>query len=476
MKDVDHVSMNIDFPYFAGNVVLPELGDGFELDKFHYDMANLLYNNKFVYIISPRGHLKTTLFSIAYPIWIMYRQQRKRISLISASLQQSWSNMEIIQNVIESSPHLKHLIPSSRRDTWNRGQINTTTRCTCFVRPFRPSIRGTHVHYSICDDILRDEEITQEQAIEYFWSLIFPITRTLKGQHVVIGTPMTTDDLFAQLENPAKKNPQNIDIAKILGKAGMLPIGNRWQAVVTNKKGKWLRPLWEKQFTLDQHEATRYLQGSLIFDREYMCNPRAGGSAIFTENLLSKRHSLELNIRRKGCLYFLGVDVAISEKQTSDFTVFMVIEMDAYRNLRVVKMERYQGKSTDWQIRRIKELHRDFNFATIEIEDRGLSKGMVRTLQEDEETRYVTDPFVTGKINKELLVSGIESSLSTGELTLLDTEVLINELKNFGIKKDRSGKQTYEALGGHDDTVIALGLAIHAIRKRGVGVASIDFV
>jgi len=50
--------------------------------------------------------------------------------------------------------------------------------------------------------------------------------------------------------------------------------------------------------------------------------------------------------------------------------------------------------------------------------------------------------------------------------------ILIKELMAFGIKKDNYGKETWEGLGAHDDTVMSLAFAYDAAAYGSVGVAS----
>ena len=85
--------------------------------------------------------------------------------------------------------------------------------------------------------------------------------------------------------------------------------------------------------------------------------------------------------------------------------------------------------------------------------------------------------FLTNKNNKEELISHLLSGFQCNNLFILNNPIIIKELSAFGLKKDvRTGKETYEALGGHDDTVISLGLAYEAATVLSGGKASVAFV
>jgi len=248
---MDEVRMTLDFPYFAEEVL------GYKFATFHKEQMNAVSDgrNRYVFIISPRGHLKTTLFSIAYPIWRLYTSRKKnlRICLTSSALDQSWDAMEFVQNKIEENDYLRELMPVHREKAWNKSETTLTNGNKYFVKPFNDTIRGTHVDYYINDDILREEGTTQEQIKTKFWSLITPCIQTRKGQLVVVGTPMTIDDLLHELkEKPDWK-------------------GLHYKAVVLDDSGNWMEPLWKERFSLTELREIKRNMGNLLFEREYMC-------------------------------------------------------------------------------------------------------------------------------------------------------------------------------------------------------------
>lgn len=446
-----------------------------KLSAFHREDLKKL-NSRFPVFMWPRGHLKTTLITKDYSIYNAWKYSGGfDIAISSGALEQSMKFVEEIQQSIEENPLLHHLIPK-KSDTWNKTQMNLANGNRFFVKPFNDTSRGIHVDLMILDDILRNRDITQDEVRYIFWSVFFPTVQTRKGQLVTIGTAMTTDDILHELLNIAnsEEGDEKYDIKKACIEAGLLPVVTKRQAVIIDDSGNWKDILWPEKFTFHELKAIKALQGSLYFDREYMNNPKAGGSSIFSEEMLNKKHAMELSAGRDGYMYFLGVDVALSESSSADYSAFIVLEIDANKNLKEVKIERpKRGTDTGSQIKRIKELNRAFNFRKIVIEDMGLSKGMARDMTVDDELKFITEPFITSRPAKELLVSRIETALTSGQLTLLDNPIHLDELRSFGIKKDRSGKETYEALGGHDDTVMALGMALEAALGSLIGTAGL---
>ncbi|MBW6469633.1 MAG: hypothetical protein K0A90_00245 [Methanosarcinaceae archaeon] len=449
--------------YFSLQVFIEGVFD-IKFAPFHVDMTNYLFSGQIVYLILPRGFGKTTNVSVGYVLWRLWREKKCKIAMFSASREQTESNLKQVHDIIMNNPFFKNLRPEGTDMKWNTRQLETVTGNMAFVKPLKPTSRGVRPNFTICDDILRDEKYTQDQVKDLFWNVIFPASDMGRGQIVLVGTPMTTDDLLNDLQYPSK------EIKEVLKKARLTPVGGRWQAAITDKNGKWIAPLWKDhpQFgSLDNLKATRALMGGLRFDREYMCNPLAGGSSIFTENLLENRHVEIQNKPRDGWIYYMGGDIALADQSKADFSVYTIIGVNPEGTQYIVKLERYQGMKTERQIERIVKLHKIFNFRQIVIEENGLSKGLVRTLTEMQETKSVMKGFITTQANKELLIANIQSALSTGTLILLDNEILINELRSFSkvVRKDLMGrvlKETYEGVGNKDDCVMSLGMALEA--------------
>jgi len=458
---------NFDFVFFCEAIL------GLKLSDFHKEIAPLLLNNRFILIEWPRGHLKTTMVSEAYTIWRLWRERNTETALVSSALEQSQKTIENIQWRIQDNEFLSELTPKDRNITWNKSQMNTAiTHNRVFQKPFNSTSRGTHVDFAVFDDILREENITQEQIKDNFWSIFYPIVQTRMGQIILIGTPMTTKDLFADL----------IELSR-LGKGGWKII--KRSAVIVDESGNWLKPIWPERFSLEELEIIRDEMGSLRFEREYMCNPLGGGADIFKNIRIGKHPELHKPLKTEE--YYMGVDIAMQAGPKRDWLVFCILGKDRETGMiRQKKIERYQGWSEDLIIKRMEELHDVFNLKTIMIENVGLSVGIVKDLQNCEKYPELAKilggsnakrrGFVTNRKGKEELVSGIITGFDTNNLEILDNTLQYNELLAFKAKEDRNGKMTYEGVGEHDDMVMALGLAMAAIQSENRGRAHIEFI
>lgn len=458
----------MDVAFFARHIL------GYNLGKVHTQMLDLIFNpkgvNQYVCVVAARGHLKTTLFSVVYPLWRMWREVNYEICMTSSSFDQTKKVLDIIKSLMTTNEYLLPLVPDiSRSVVWNKNEIITSNGNKLYIKPFNDTIRGTHVNLFINDDILRSEDITQSEIKEKFWGLVYPCVQTKKGQIIVVGTPMTTDDLLADLSgsDPETNEPLHPD-----WKCARFP------ACDLSSDGKLETPIWTENFTLEQLENIRKSQGALIFDREYLLNPISGGSALFPSEMLRRQlwRPPILNKGRKKCHYYIGVDISLTQDNASDWTVIALIEKDENDVCRLITFERFKTSNSAEIMRRIKHYAVNFNARKVMIEDRGLSQGICVEMKNDKDIGLLIESFKTGKTNKEELVSHLQSGFQAGVLFIPENPVLLDELRRFGVKKDRMGKQTYEALGGHDDVVVGLCLAFEAATTLKKGSAGIDFV
>lgn len=76
--------------------------------------------------------------------------------------------------------------------------------------------------------------------------------------------------------------------------------------------------------------------------------------------------------------------------------------------------------------------------------------------------------FVTGNASKAEIIEGLAGQIERGQLTLLADPVQIGELQAYEGERMAGGSTRYSAPDGmHDDTVIALALAVYGLGNRG---------
>jgi hypothetical protein len=139
-----------------------------------------------------------------------------------------------------------------------------------------------------------------------------------------------------------------------------------------------------------------------------------------------------------------------------DYTVFIVFDV---KDRSVVHMDRLGGMAYDVQLKRLKNLWERYNNAYVLAEYNSMGGPLVEQLQTD---GISVEGFVTTVQSKHELVTGLELAFDRKEIKILSDPILMAELNSYE-KKERSGLPSYSAPEGqHDDTVIALALALRA--------------
>jgi len=167
---------------------------------------------------------------------------------------------------------------------------------------------------------------------------------------------------------------------------------------------------------------------------------------------------------------FLGIDIAVSSDKNADFTVITEVKKKETFPLFVSHIVRHKGFS----INEIESLHQQGGYTRILIEKTGLGQGYVEALQKSGITRSAVVDFDTTRKSKELILSRLEVLMRNRQLAIPNNETLIGELMQMGIRV-KDGRETYESLGRHKDTVMSLAIAVHAAEEYS-NFASVLFV
>ncbi len=165
---------------------------------------------------------------------------------------------------------------------------------------------------------------------------------------------------------------------------------------------------------------------------------------------------------RPGSLIVGGLDWG----REDDYTVLALVDADTRQ---MVALERFRGMRWSAQRDRIAAACARWQPAVIWAESNSIGAPNIEALQAE---GLPLRPFVTSASSKPPLIERLALALERGELALLPDEVLLSELASYQLERLPGGGYRYSAPPGtHDDTVIALALAWHAVLYGGVGMA-----
>ncbi|HUW48453.1 MAG TPA: terminase family protein [Patescibacteria group bacterium] len=462
-----HFKCASDFPFFCEKVL------SLEMTGYHQEICSLPGLHKYLCIIMPRGHGKTQIFSIAFPLWKLFTEKDKEICLVSSTIDQSRKIFSKMQYVLETNPFFKSLLPTDRRSpgggSWNSSQITTTNHNLFYNKPFNSSARGMQPNYIIYDDLLRDVE-DMTVAKETYWSVFYPAGQAVNCRHIIVGTPIGLDDLYADLQ---KKEGKGWHVYKR-------------SAVSEDEKGNWIKPLWPQRFTLERLYEMRESMNPTRFEREMMCRPRPVGDVLFPQEMIlnATDDNLEFSSEVKGISY-VGADFAMSTKSSGDFNVFVVVDDqpgEVYKkktdkgiveiNDPVIVRTAMRFRGNMGQTEKIKSLYDQYHCARAIGDNSGVGAKFVKELQ-DEQVFVDAQDFQPAKRN--MLLMGLRGLLEKNRLVIPSgpessyfTDILIRELSGFRLTKNNmTGHESWKSNLDHDDTVMALAMAVkHASNPK----------
>lgn len=285
----------------------------------------------------PRHHAKTTCFGIVYPLWrlgidpnLRFLIVTKTASLADSIVLELRTHIEINERVRQVFPGLIPTREEKGPDGGSAGLQLPWSAERLFVKRSRidksPSVSGIGLHGSITgrradviifDDLIDEADVGTEGArakVETWVKKVVLPVLSPDGQVIWNATRWHPRDIYGTylLENPLYKD--NISILK---------------AINVDEKGQE-RALWPEMWPLEKLREKREEIGSLLFECQYLNNPTPLEGILFKEEWLHYYSPLvpEFQRRLPDLVYVMGVDPAISESPTADYTAITTLGVD----------------------------------------------------------------------------------------------------------------------------------------------------
>jgi len=428
------------FKFFCERVLSGTLGEEIKIQPFHLEWFRMFWENPRSVVIAARGTGKTTVLSVAFPLWLSLFFKHKHFMVVSNAMHQSVDIIEKIRLYIEENELLHQLKPKAQSLSWSRTELNTTTGCRIVAKPLNANIRGIHNDYLVCDEAgLYDDP-------NLFFRAIVPTVTARKGHIMVIGTPISQTDLLARLsENPAYK----VKVYPII-------IGKKL--------------LWPEKYS---REFIRKLRNELApddFAREYLCKIVDSEISVFPFKLLVKSFDKNLSFEQEPdgkSFYFVGCDFALAAK--GDYSAFVVVKKREDGKIQLVNIYRTRGQPFEAQLETLKAIYNMYKPQKMLLDRSSFGEAFLSELAR--EGLPVTGFSFTQENRNSLFNSAIRKFQEQSIVipyaerdmeTVGQVDNLIKELTSFVVDKTRAGYATYVSRGKHDDCAIAFLLALKA--------------
>lgn len=211
-------------------------------DNLHDDLANFLeQSGKYKLILIPRGHLKSSIVTIAWTIQQLLRDPNLRILIRNAVWDQSRRFLGQIQGYLEDGQ-----LPivfgrfKTQKTVWTREELDIHQRKVKKASPsimtagLETSLTGLHFDIIIDDDLVNDKNTSTKEQIQKVIDAYNDSFNLLDrgGMHIVIGTRWSNKDLYGHILTTDTKTV-NLMKAEQKGGDSWRETYNQW---VTNRR------------------------------------------------------------------------------------------------------------------------------------------------------------------------------------------------------------------------------------------------
>ena len=441
----------IDFKFFCERLL--GLTDYGGIHPFQLEWFYIIQNNSRVIIEAPSGYSKTTIVGVAYPLWIAFNYNRKKILLVSKTMPQAKDNMlGQIRNYIEETELLRHLIPKDADKTWNQSQLRTSNGCSIINRPYSVNIKSYRADYILLDEI--DSYEDTDIFFDYVVSRVNP-----GGKIVGISTPEHEERLIGLIRS---KNLKEYVMKKYVAIVNCKIAGD----LSTGES------LWKERFPLSYLLSLRKEQGEQFFQKNYLCNVKLGGeNAIFKlphiMECFDYKRKFNCIKEREDSFVIIAADFAISSGPRADFDGYCVIEK--FDNLYILKhLEKWKGIPTPEKIIRLGELMHEYRGDVIIADESNIGRDAINGLMA--KGYYVIPQKFSSDERKKILVT-LKNVIESHKLiiprhpdedyVLNITNELITQLTGFEEEiSEKTKSKLLVSKARHDDLAISLAMAI----------------
>lgn len=431
--------------YFAHYVQYPTA-------EFQHEIIRLTEDEtvKNMYIVAFRGSGKSTYCTTSYPLWAIFGQsQKKFVMILCQTRNQAKQHMMNLRRELESNTILKRDFGpfQEEKDEWGSGSlVFTKLNARITVASTEQSIRGLRHNQHrpdliICDDVedMASTKTREGRQKTYQWltgEVIPAGDRNTKL--VIVGNLLHEDSLLMRIAN-------DVRAGKLDGEFRAYPLIDKRDNI-----------LWAGKYPTkhDIETERKKLGNDIAWQREFLLHIVPDEDQVVYQEWI-RYHGFIRNQEIRHVV--MAVDLAISQKDTADFTAMVVGLICGYEDtFRVYVLPRHVNKRMNFPetIAKIKKEYgilENLGPPTVLVEDVAYQRAVVDQLKHD--GLRVEGIKVSGDKRSRLMT--VTPFIQNGKITFPQkgAEQLIEQIVGFGVEK-------------HDDLVDAFTLLAHQAIKK----------
>ncbi len=384
---------------FVGSILAKKFDQPAPIPDCHREWWQLCTSpERFVAIAAPRGHAKSTAITHSYTLACLLFRQRQFALIVSDTETQAVLFLQDIKKELEDNEDLQTLFGIAK-DERGRVKLAKDSETDIIVEfedgaQFRVMAKGSEQKVRglkwgskrpdliVCDDLENDEIVMNPERREkfrrWFYGALLP-SRGENGIVRIVGTILHLDSLLERLMPPEHDKMTVFEELKI-----WTPKRMSWKAVKyrahNEDKSKFLWPDKHSKVELEKIYQNYKEQGLTdVYYQEYLNRPIDESSALFRK---SDFLPVKPEDREKPLNYYIACDLAVSEKQKADWTVFVVggLDPDGRLQIRNVIRDRMDAKQISDTLLALEKLYKPVGHA---VEDHIISKSILPFVYEE---------------------------------------------------------------------------------------------
>lgn len=290
--------------------------------KFQTELIKITERNdlNLAVIVAFRGSAKSTIMTMSYPIWaVLGRQQKKFVLILSKTQQQAKLHFTNLKKVLENETLLRSDLGPFKEevDEWGSYTLvipkyNARITAASSEQSIRGMRHGEHrPDLVICDDVEDLQSVkTREgrnKTYQWFTSEVLPIGD--KGTKIIlIGNLLHEDSLLMRVK-------EDIEEGRRAGIIRTYPIVNEEGVITWSSKYPTLK---------DIEEEKKRIGDRVAWEREFMLNIVPDADQVIDPKWIKFYEEMPRFDSSDYVGTYIGIDPAISEKDTADKTAMVV--------------------------------------------------------------------------------------------------------------------------------------------------------
>lgn len=345
-----------------------------------------------VAIAAPRGHAKSTAITYSYVLANILFRQRDFALIVSETEAQSVLFLNDLKKELQENEDLRSLFAFrgfvKETESDFIGEFEDGSKFRVIAKGSEQKVRGLkwmgkRPNLIVCDDLEGDEQVMNKERRDKFKRWVFGALlpcRSDDGIVRVVGTILHADSF---LENVMPREHDKRTVTDGLKTYSLNPKTSWKSTKYKAHNSDFSLILWKskKSEAWLRAERQKYIDQGLpdVYSQEFLNVPIDGSRALFKKGDLMPMTESDRGMKLN---YFIGIDLAISDAQRSDYSAFVVGGMDENRIVQVrnVIRERMDGSEI---VDMILALHRTYEPALIIIEDGQIAKTLLSPLREE---------------------------------------------------------------------------------------------